>query len=236
MIKLINRIISKLKNESFTIAAQIPTAYLFRLFLGKLRNMIYGFLIFRRRSYCFIHPSSVVKCRNKIRFGKNLSIDRWSYIDALSTDGLSLGDNVSIGKFTTIECTGSLNYLGKGLKIGNNVGLGTRGHYGCAGGVEIGNDTIIGNYVSFHSENHIYNDLNIPIRKQGVNHQGIKIGNNCWIGAKVTFLDGSIIGNGCVVAAGAIVRGEFADNSVLGGIPAKIIKSRITSQTIDPEK
>jgi acetyltransferase-like isoleucine patch superfamily enzyme len=228
MINQINRIISKLKKESFEIDSQVPLSYLSKFFLGKIRNLIYGFFIFGKRKRCFIHPSSIVKCRKKIKYGNNLSIDRWCYIDALSSDGIFLGENVSIGKFTTIECTGNLSYLGKGLKVGNNVGLGTRGHYGCAGGVEIGNDTIIGNYVSFHSENHLYDKFDLPIRKQGVTHQGIKIGNNCWIGAKVTFLDGSSIGEGCVVAAGAVVRGKFPDNMVIGGIPAKIIKSRIS--------
>ena len=77
-----------------------------------------------------------------------------------------------------------------------------------------------------HSENHNYSDLELPIRLQGVNHKGIKIGNNVWIGAKSTILDGSVIGNGTVVAAGAVVRGQFPDNVVLAGVPAKIIKYR----------
>lgn len=88
-------------------------------------------------------------------------------------------------------------------------------------------DTIIGNYVSFHPENHNYKDFNVPIRLQGVSGKGIKVGNNCWIGAKATFLDGSEIGNGCIVAAGTVVNGKFPDNVIIGGIPAKILKNRI---------
>lgn len=97
---------------------------------------------------------------------------------------------------------------------------------GCAGGIEIGDDTIIGNYVSFHSENHNFQVRDIPIRLQGVNRKGIKIGQNCWIGAKATILDGTQIGNGCVIAAGAVVSGIFPDNVVIGGVPARIIKNR----------
>lgn len=113
------------------------------------------------------------------------------------------------------------------MKIGNNVGLGSHGHYGSgAGFVEIGNDTIFGNYVSIHPENHNYKDKNVPIRLQGVNSKGgVKIGNNCWIGAKVTILDGTVIGDNCIVAAGAVVSGVFPDNVIIGGIPAKIIKN-----------
>jgi len=53
-----------------------------------------------------------------------------------------------------------------------------------------------------------------------------KVGRNCWIGAKATFLDGAEIGDGCVVAAGALVRGKFPNNCIIGGVPAKILKMR----------
>lgn len=85
---------------------------------------------------------------------------------------------------------------------------------------------IIGNFISMHSENHNYSNLEIPIRLQGVNHKGIIIGDNCWIGAKATILDGTVIGNGCIIAAGSVVTGQFPDNSIIVGIPARIIKQR----------
>jgi acetyltransferase-like isoleucine patch superfamily enzyme len=70
-------------------------------------------------------------------------------------------------------------------------------------------------------------DLNLAIRLQGVSRKGIKIGKNCWIGSKVTILDGVEIGDSCIVAAGAVVNKSFPSNSVIGGVPAKILKSRI---------
>ena len=143
----------------------------------------------------------------------------------MSQRGLKCGNNVSIGYNTHIELTGSLRYLGVGMLVGHNVGLGTHGHYGSGMGfLEIGDDTIFGNYVSIHPENHNYSDREVPVRLQGVNGVGVKIGKNCWIGAKVTILDGTVIGDNCIVAAGAVVRGHFPDNCILGGVPAKIIK------------
>ena len=59
-----------------------------------------------------------------------------------------------------------------------------------------------------------------------VKRKGIIIGKDCWIGAKVTILDGTVIGDGCIVAAGAVVRGYIPPYSIIGGIPAKVIKSR----------
>lgn len=64
------------------------------------------------------------------------------------------------------------------------------------------------------------------IRKQGVTHKGIKIGNNCWIGSGVVFLDGAVVGDGCVIAANAVVGKTFSDNIIIGGVPAAVIRKR----------
>ncbi|MDE5570988.1 MAG: hypothetical protein K2I86_02895, partial [Prevotella sp.] len=61
-----------------------------------------------------------------------------------------------------------------------------------------------------------------PLPSMGV----VRIVNNSWMGANVTILDGTIIGNGCIVAAGAVVKGEFPNNVIIGGVPAKILKYR----------
>lgn len=92
--------------------------------------------------------------------------------------------------------------------------------------LEIGDDCIVGQYLSCHPENHHYENLEIPIRMQGVYRKGIKIGKNCWIGSKVTILDGVEIGDGCIIAAGAVVNKSFPENSIIGGVPAKLLKSR----------
>jgi acetyltransferase-like isoleucine patch superfamily enzyme len=227
MRKYLNKIVSRLKGESFVIDDSIPITYLISFFLTKFLSLIYGVFIFKTTRLVFVHPSSKVKCKSKIRFGKNFTIGRNCYINALSRDGFICGDNVSMGFHSHVDLTGSLKNVAKGIIIGDNVGLGSHGHFGSGiGGLEIGTNTIIGNYVSFHPENHNFSDLSIPIRLQGVNGIGIKIGENCWIGAKVTILDGTILGNGCIVAAGSVVRDVFPDNVILGGIPAKVIKRR----------
>lgn len=79
--------------------------------------------------------------------------------------------------------------------------------------------------MSVHPENHNYADKSKLIREQGVSRIGIKIGNDCWIGAKVTILDGVNLGDKCVVAAGSIVTKSFPNNSLIGGIPARLLKN-----------
>ena len=147
-------------------------------------------------------------------------------ISALGKEGVFFGNNVGIGDFSRVIVSTSLNDIGSYIKIGNNVGIGEFAYLGGAGGLEIGDDCIVGQYLSCHPENHNYQNKEDLIRHQGVSRKGIKIGANCWIGSKVTFLDGVEVGSGSVIAAGSVVTKSFPDNSVIGGIPAKLIKIR----------
>lgn len=225
---LFNFILTKIKGSNVSFDENIPLGYLIRLFASKGMSLIYGMLRFLTFKKVFVHPTAIIKCSSKIHFGENLNIERECYIDALSINGLTIGNNVSFGYKTCLRISGSMGKIGTGITIGNNVGLGTHGYYGCGvGSLTIGNDCIFGNYVSIHPENHNYTDPHIPIRLQGVTSVGgVIIGTNCWIGAKVTILDDTKIGNGCIIAAGAVVKGEFPDNVIIGGVPARILKHR----------
>lgn len=223
---MLKDLIKKYRGDDFILDNTIPKMYLIHLFFQKLISLCYGIIYLKTISLAFVSPSSKIRGKSQFLVGRSIQIGPNCYIDAMGIDGIVCGDQVSFGRNTTMIVSGSLRELGKGIVIGNNVGLGTHGFYGGAGGVVIGDDTIFGNYVSIHPENHNYTDPTLPIRLQGVNHKGIKIGRGCWIGAKATILDGTIIGDGCVVAAGAVVSGKFPDNVIIGGVPAKIIKSR----------
>jgi len=225
---LINFYIKKIKKEQYEIDSNIPSSYLVLLAIRRFYMLLKGSLSFiNKKGILFIGHHVEIKSRSKISIGYGVTIDDYCYIDALSKEGIVLGNNVSVGKRTVIECTGNLKFLGKGLTVQDNVGLGTDSFYGCAGGIRIGSDTIIGNYVSLHSENHNYLDSNIPIRLQGVNHRGIVIGNNCWIGAKATILDGATLMDGCIITAGAVVTaGVYEADGIYGGVPARLLKKR----------
>lgn len=162
----------------------------------------------------------------KVSVARGVSIGQYVSMDGTGINRIYIGKSSSIGSHSILSVSGTLTSLGSGIFIGDNVGVGDFSHIGGAGGVEIGDDTIIGAYFSVHPENHCFQDKKELIRLQGVTRQGIKVGKNCWIGAKVTLLDGSIIGNGCVIAAGAVVRGVFPDNVVIGGVPARVLKER----------
>lgn len=95
------------------------------------------------------------------------------------------------------------------------------------GGIEIGTDVVTGQLIRFHSENHVFSDTKTLIREQGVTHQGIKLGDNVWIGAGATFLDRAHVGPGCDIAANAAVTsGDYPSNSVMTGVPSRVINKR----------
>lgn len=196
----------------------------------------YGWMMIRGKAFSlgykkiaknvFVGKKVKVIEKKHLTIGQKTKLQDGVYIDALSRDGVLIGDRVVIGRNTRIECTGGLQSIGKGVKIGNRTTFGNDCMFGAAGGIEIGNDVVAGQFIRFHSENHNYNDLTKLIREQGVSHKGIKIGNNCWIGAGAVFLDGAELGDGCVVGANAVITKKFPDNVVVAGIPAKIIARR----------
>ncbi|MBN1036876.1 acyltransferase [Clostridium botulinum] len=196
------------------------------MIINLVRGNIKSLLVKKKSNIIFIGARSKLKMKRKITFGKGINIGENVIIDALSKSGVIMGNNIRIGDYSRILCTGTIKNIGKGIKIGNNFGCGENCFLGAAGGIEIGNDVIMGQNVRFHSENHNFSDTNIPIRLQGVTHKGIKIGDNCWIGAGAVFLDGTVLGNGCVVASNAVVNKKFNNNSIIGGIPAKLIRER----------
>lgn len=181
-----------------------------------------GFIRFQKK--VFVAAGVGLRGKNGITIGEFSTIERAVKIDGVAKNGVRIGKRVRIGAFTEISCTSHFSKLGQGLEIGDDSGIGAYSFIGASGGVKIGSNVIMGQYVTFHAQDHVFDDPDQPIKDQGVTEKGIKIGDDCWVGAKVTFLDGATVGNHCVVAAGAVVKGDFPDNSMIGGVPAKILK------------
>ncbi len=159
--------------------------------------------------------------------GKNFIAEDFCEIVALSRQGVRLGDNVTLGSFAIIKPT---NYYGKsigmGLQIGNNSNIGANSYIGCSGHISIGNNVLIGPKVSMHAENHDFADGRRSIREQGVTRAPIVIEDDCWLGSGSTILAGVHIGHGSIVAAGSVVTTDIPALSIVGGVPAKVIRSR----------
>lgn len=228
--KLLSKVIGKIKGEKYVVDSNITFSVLFGLIIKKIMMIIRGFLskpfFEKSKGTLFIGKKCDIRCKKKIQFLGSATIEDYTKIDALSKDGIKIGNNFSIGRNSIIECTGVLRELGESLEIGENVGIAANAFIAVRGKIKIGSNTIFGPGVSIHSENHNFEDLETPIRLQGATRKGVTIGEDCWIGSKATILDGVNIGNKVVVAAGAVVNKDVPDCSIVGGVPAKIIKMR----------
>lgn len=165
-----------------------------------------------------------------ISIGRSVIIEDYVTIDALSRNGVVLGNNVTIARFSTIQCTGVIRAIGIGIRIGDNSAVGAYSFLGAQGGIVIGSNVIMGPRVSFHAENHCFEKIDVPIRLQGERRQGIMVSDDCWIGAGSIILDGVQIGRGCVIAAGSVVTKSLPPYSIAAGVPARVIRQRDASQ------
>lgn len=231
MIKILNLIVSKIKGESYKLDEKVKTANLMIILIDRFMNLLRGIFrkigIHRCGKILFIGKRVILKHKNFMKFGTGVTIGDYVEIDALSREGLQFGDNVKIGNYSIIRCSGSLKELGKGIKIGDNFGCGDFCFFGAAGGIQIGNDVIMGQNIRFHSENHYFDRTDILIRHQGVFQKGIIIEDDCWVGAGTVFLDGVKVGKGSVIGANTLVNKDIPPYSVAVGSPVRIIKNRL---------
>lgn len=229
MLKLLLTKFIRRKNPDFQFDPAVSSAVLREFAFEKMWDFIRGWkLLLRGRipSRLFLGRGVRLSHLSKIQLGKMVQLEDFVKISALGKGAVRVGDKVRIGAYSRLITSTTFNDLGSHIHIGSNVGIGEFAYLGGAGGLEIGSDCIIGQYFSCHPENHNFDREGVLIRLQGTTRQGIRIGKNCWIGSKVTILDGVTIGENCVLAAGAVVTKSMPANSVIGGVPAKVIKKR----------
>ena len=226
MVKLVSKIISKIKHREYIIDENITDNDLLSIVFTRFFMLIRGFFATIGCKISFVGKKVCIKSKSHIECGSGLTINDNCTINALCKGGIKIGNNFSLGQNSIIECTGVIRELGESLVIGDNVGISANAFISVRGNVKIGDSTIFGPGVSLFSENHIFEDKSTPVYLQGATRKGIEIGKDCWIGANATILDGVKIGNGCVIAAGAVVNRDVPNYTIVGGVPAKIIKNR----------
>ncbi len=124
-----------------------------------------------------------------------------------------------IDKSTTIFVPFFTNF-GRHIRIGKNVFINHACTFLDLGGITIEDDVQIGPKVNLISENHPVD----PTQRKNLILNSVLIKRNAWIGAGATILPGVTIGENAIVAAGAVVHKDVPANTIVGGIPAKLIK------------
>lgn len=146
-----------------------------------------------------------------------------SYLGAplflLNTNRIRIGRRVRIFPGLRAECHSSGT-----IYIHDNVSIGQGFHVIASGDLHIGEGCLISGNVFISDTDHTFECLNVPVFDQPDKISHTKIGKNCFLGIGVRIQAGTVLGNGCIVGANSVVRGEFPDHCVIVGSPARIVK------------
>jgi acetyltransferase-like isoleucine patch superfamily enzyme len=192
-----------------------------------IRGFYYRVFFKNCKGLLFVGKNCKIKHCHKITVGKTVTIGDGVELNALSINGVEMGNNISIQRNTIIECTGVIRNLGEGLKIGNNVGIAQNCFIQVRGTVIIGNDIMFGPGVSIFSEDHGFSNVEVPMIQQPEIRKNVTIEDDVWIGARAIILGGVVIGKGSIIAAGSVVKTSVPPYSIVAGVPAKVLRSRI---------
>ena len=148
--------------------------------------------------------------------------------DHVGLDHIELGRNVFIGAQVML----SAGMMGERLPperdpvitIGDRTTLGRGCMVNGRIGIHIDHDVTIAPNVYITDHNHTYGDVETPIGIQVLEEAPVHIGPGCWLATNVVVLPGTRLGRHVTVAAGAVVGGDIPDHSVIGGIPAKVLR------------
>lgn len=203
-----------------SVSQQVPYYARIQIYARTAIKIIRGFIrkIFLRKSSGLLFIGKHVSIQNSqyISVGRNVKFEDYSEIQGLSTEYLTFGDNVTIGRGVMIRPSSyyGVGHIGVGVSIGANSSIGPGGFVGCAGMVKIGTNVMIGPSVMIIAENHVFSGQATSIKSQGVVQKGIHIEDDVWIGSNVTILDGVTIGKGSVIGAGTLVSKNVAPGTV----------------------
>lgn len=169
---------------------------------------LFEMLLITKRTYLKCLFVNNIKLGKNCKFGKNVRIE--------TTDGgsIEIGNNVNIADRTDIQAK-----KGK-IKIEDNVFIGRDSIIVSSENIEIGSETLIAEFAVIRDQDHKFET--IPIRNAGFVTKQIKIGCNVWIGARVTVLLGSCIGDNSVIGAHSLVKTCLPSNCLAYGTPVKI--------------
>ena len=143
---------------------------------------------------------------------------------------LVMGRFVHVGDENRLRCHEGV------LTVGDKAVFGRDNTINCYLDVEIGPATIVADWVYICDFDHVTDDINLPIKDQGLIKSPVRVGADVWIGTKASILRGTNVGHGSVIAAHAVVREDVPPFSIVGGIPARVLKNRREVYEADGER
>jgi acetyltransferase-like isoleucine patch superfamily enzyme len=187
-----------------------------------LRAVFYR-LILQMEGVAAIESGVRLRFADGIRLGRNVYLDQGVYLHACP-QGIEVGDESLVMHGSILHVYNFRRLPHAFIRIGRNSLIGERNVLRGQGGITIGDRVYTGPLVQLLAVDHIYHDPHRPMVEQGITAEGIVVEDDVWIGAGAIITDGVRIGKGAVVAAGAVVTKDVASHTVVGGVPARLLK------------
>jgi acetyltransferase-like isoleucine patch superfamily enzyme len=188
-----------------------------------LRTLFYR-LILRMDGLAAIESRVRLRFADHIKLGHMVYLDEGVYLHACP-QGIEIGRRSIVMHGAVLHVYNFRNMPQSGIKIGQDSLIGEYSVIRGQGGVQIGDRVYASPFTQIIAVNHIFDDPNRPFVEQGITAEGIIIEDDVWLGAGAIITDGVRVGQGAVVAAGAVVTKDVPPHTVVGGVPAKPIKT-----------
>lgn len=188
-----------------------------------IRGVLYR-LILKMDGVAAIESNVRLRFADNIKLGHGVYLDQGSYLHA-TPQGIEIGPGTIVMHGAVLHVYNFRNLPQSHIKIGRDSLVGEYSVIRGQGGVDIGDRVYTSPFTQIIAVNHVFDDPNVPFVDQGITANGIVIEDDVWLGAGAVITDGVRIGKGAVVAAGAVVTKDVPPHTVVGGVPAKIIKS-----------
>jgi acetyltransferase-like isoleucine patch superfamily enzyme len=187
-----------------------------------LRGFLYR-LILHMDGLAAIENNVRLRFAGNIRLGRGVYLDQGAYLHACP-NGIELGENTIVMHGAVLHVYNFRNLPRAGIRIGKDSLIGEYSVIRGQGGVDIGDRVYTSPFTQIIAVNHVFDDPLRPFVEQGITAQGIVIEDDVWLGAGAVITDGVRVGRGAVVAAGAVVTKDVLPHTVVGGVPARVIK------------
>jgi acetyltransferase-like isoleucine patch superfamily enzyme len=188
-----------------------------------LRAALYRSIL-RMEGVAAIENGVRLRYADHIHLGRNVYLDHGVYLHACPA-GIVIGDNTFVMHGAVLHVYNFRDLPHAFIRVGRDCLIGELNVLRGQGGITIGDRVYTAPLVQMLAVDHVYADPTRPIIEQGITAQGIVVEDDAWIGAGAIITDGVRIGQGAVVAAGAVVTQDAPPHTVVGGVPARVLKS-----------
>ena len=187
-----------------------------------IRGVLYR-LILQMEGWAAIEKNVRLRFADNVRLGNGVYLDENVYLHACP-QGIEIGDETIVMHGAVLHVYNFRDMPHSGIKIGRQSLVGEYSVIRGQGGVEIGDRVYTSPFTQIIAVNHVFDDPDRPFVEQGITAEGIVVEDDVWLGAGAVITDGVRIGQGAVVAAGAVVTRDVPPHTVVGGVPARVLK------------